>query len=197
MKKMRPFSTLAAVVTSFSSTAVLAVDYERDIQPILKDHCFKCHSGPKAKRKVRYDNVRYFKEVIGTHEDAVVVPGDPERSKMYKLSSLPPTSTDAMPPPRRGEPLNSAEKALIRKWIEEGASFESKPEEAPSTTPTSEPDSNKVHTWSNTDGKTLEAAFVAATATMVTLRKEDGSEFNYPVAKLSAESRKLAADLAK
>jgi hypothetical protein len=171
-----------------------AIDFTRDIQPILKDHCYKCHSGPKAKRKIRYDNLEYFKKVIGTHESAVVIPGDPENSKMYKLASLPQTSTDAMPPPRRGLPLNSAQKALIRKWIAEGASFESQPESSSSP---SSPDPNEIHTWINTEGKTLKAAFVSANNNSVKLRKEDGAEFSYPLDKLSKESQDLAKALSK
>jgi hypothetical protein len=187
-----PTVIFTAFALSFRAAVVDAVDFEKDIQPILKDHCFKCHSGPKAKKKIRYDNVRYFKEVIGDHENAVVIPGNPDGSELLKRASLPPTDTDAMPPPRRGEQLNSAELALVRKWILEGASLEPQPD-----APEPSPKVAKLHVWTNLEGKNLEAAFVSSTTTSVKLRKEDGNEFEYPLNMLSRESRELVDDLSQ
>ncbi|MDF1752367.1 MAG: hypothetical protein P1U89_06320 [Verrucomicrobiales bacterium] len=200
MMKFTYLKLLTALGLPFSLAS--AVDFEKDIQPILKDHCFKCHSGPKAKAKVRYDNAKYFAEVIGNHDHAVVVPGKPDESKMLKLASLPQTATDAMPPPkaRNVTPLNATEKALIRQWILEGASLEPQPEGMPAsetTTTESAPDPNQIHSWTNLEGKSLQAIFVSSNGSVVTLRKEDGSEFGYPISKLNPESQKLAADLAK
>jgi hypothetical protein len=51
-----------------------------------------------------------------------VVPGDPERSELVRRIG----STDddvVMPPPRSGLVLSTAEKALLRRWIEEGADY--------------------------------------------------------------------------
>ena len=54
---------------------------------------------------------------------------------------------------------------------------------------------NKVYAWSNTDGKKLQAGFVRLEGTNVVLKKEDGTEFSYPMSSLSADSRKQAKDL--
>lgn len=190
---------MTVLAGALSACPLQAVDFERDIQPILKDHCYKCHSGPRAKKKIRYDNVRYFKEVVGTDDHAVVIPGNPDASLMLKLASLPRTATDAMPPPRRGEPMNSAELALLRKWIAEGASFESQPEEPASetTSATEMADEDKLHEWTNSAGNKLQAAFVGLEGDTVKLKKEDGTEFNYPLSKLSSESQQLAKLLAQ
>ena len=196
-----PIPILIVFALLAPTAAVQAVDFKKDIQPILKDHCFKCHSGPRAKRKIRYDNLRYFAEVIGTHEDAVVIPGNPNASKLLRLASLPRTATDAMPPPNRGgTPMSSSDLALVRKWIEAGASLEDKPsvsEQNPNPSPTPGPDMTKLHDWENTQGAKLKAAFVSMDATSVKLRKEDGSEFSYPLDKLSKKSQDLAKFLAK
>jgi Planctomycete cytochrome C/SLA1 homology domain 1, SHD1 len=192
------FLTSIALGLFLPGNKSLAVDFEKDIQPILKDHCFKCHSGPNAKAKIRYDNVRYFKEVVGDHPSAIVVPGSPDKSKLLKLASLPQTSTDAMPPPKRGvPPMNSAELSLVRKWIEEGAKLEGGAEAAPAITETPTATVNQVQEWTNSDGKSLKAAFVSADDSAVTLRKEDGQEIKYPLNKLSAESRQLVEKLSK
>lgn len=201
MKFFNHFLIQAVAVFSLPLSMAMAVDFEKDIQPILKASCFKCHSGPRAKAKIRYDNVRYFKEVIGTDEYAIVVPGEPDKSKLLKLASLPQTATDAMPPPKaKGKPLKQKQLALIRQWILEGASLEPRPsaaESAPTTTATPAEENIKIHTWTNTKGKSLPAAFVSLSGDSVKLRKEDGSEFDYPLSMLSEESKKLAADLAK
>ena len=51
-------------------------------------------------------------------------------------------------------------------------------------------------TWTNSAGVSLQAAFVSLSGTGVTLRKEDGSQFEYPLANLNAESQALAKKLA-
>lgn len=200
--KLTHYSRALVAMMFLSPFAMLhAVDFEKDIQPILKDHCFKCHSGPRAKAKIRYDNVRYFKEVIGTDQYAIVVPGKPDQSKLLKLASLPQTATDAMPPPKaKDEPMSARDLAMVRQWILEGASLEPRPsaaEAAPTPTTETAADPNKIHTWTNSKGKSLPATFVSLSGTAVKLRKEDGTEFDYPLNLLSEASQKLAAELAK
>ncbi len=201
MKYRSPLSlTLTSLALSLPIELSLAVDFEKDIQPILKDHCFKCHSGPNAKAKIRYDNVRFFKEVVGHHPEAVVVPGSPDKSKLLKLASLPQTSNEAMPPPRRGvPPMNTAELSLVRKWIQEGAIVEATTPEASSVTetPTSTESAKQIQEWTNIEGKSLKAVFVSADESVVTLRKEDGEEIKYPLNKLSPASQELAEKLSK
>ena len=55
---------------------VSTVDFENEIKPILRNKCGKCHTGPKAKGKLRYDNAIYFAQRIGG-DDPVVIPGKP------------------------------------------------------------------------------------------------------------------------
>jgi len=199
MKYRNPLAlTLATLALCFPLKVSQGLDFEKDIQPILKDHCFKCHSGPNAKAKIRYDNVRYFKEVVGDHPGAVVVPGSPEKSKLFQLASLPQTSNEAMPPPRRGvPPMNSGELSLVKKWIQEGAILEATTSEAPTTSETPTESASQIQEWTNIEGKTLKASFVSVDSSDVTLRKEDGAEIKYPLNKLSPASQQLAQKLAK
>ena len=171
-----------------------AVDFDKDIEPILRKKCFKCHSGPRAKAGLRMDNLTYLAKKIGTEEDMPIHPGHPEKSLLVKFASLPRSDTNAMPPPRRGEGLSAVELGAIKTWITEGASLESK-EGEPDSTDEPAADMNKMHAWSNTDGKTLQAGFVRLDGTNVVLKKEDGTEFSYPMSSLSADSRMLAKDL--
>jgi hypothetical protein len=180
-------------------TPAEAVDYKEEIRPILNKKCFKCHTGPKAKGSLRMDTPDDFGKRIGG-EEPVIVPGDPARSLLAVKAGMPASNGEAMPPPpardRGAEPMTAAELNLVRQWISEGAKFEAG-ETAPVTaTPAPATMSTQVHSWSNSAGATLEAAFVALNGANVKLRKPDGSEFDYPLANLSAESQALAKKLA-
>lgn len=189
-----PFLILAAF-----SLPAFAVDYQEEIRPILNDKCFKCHSGPRAKGKLRMDQESYFSKRIGG-DDPVIVPGNPGNSLLAVKAGLPRSDGDAMPPPpareRGAEPLTDVELNLVKQWIAEGASFEAGA--APVPTSAEEPGSMEPQLldWTNTAGNSLKAYFVAFNGTDVKLRKEDGSEFVYPAAQLSAESQEQAKKLA-
>ncbi len=181
---------------AFSTISVSALDFRKDVRPILSKKCFRCHSGPKAKGKLRYDDLKKLATRIGTHEDAVFVPGNPQKSLAIIKAGLPRSDGDAMPPPPSGKPpLTAKELALLKQWVSEGAKLESSAE-GDDTTPKPTANISKILPWTNVDGNKLEAAFVSSDGTHVTLKKADGSEFEYPLAKLSAESQKQAKELA-
>lgn len=181
-----------------------AVDFTEEIRPILNKKCFKCHTGPKAKGGLRMDSEEDFGKRIGG-DDPLIIPGDPAKSTLSIKAGLPRTDGDAMPPPpareRGAEAMTPGELALVRQWIAEGAKFSadaSAPEPAPAT-PAPAPAAMKegeLLTWSNSTGNSLQAGFVSMSDTHVTLRKEDGTQFEYPLANLSPESQALAKKLA-
>lgn len=180
-----------------------AVDYKGEIRPILNKKCFKCHTGPKAKGGLRMDVNEDFAKRIGG-DDPVILPGDPSKSLLSVKAGLPASDGDAMPPPpardRGAEPMTAAELNLVRQWITEGAKFEVGASAAsPATPATAAPGATamvaEVHTWSNSGGGSLKASFVALNGTNVTLRKEDGTQFDYPLGNLSPESQALAKQL--
>ena len=103
-----------------------------------------------------------------------------------------------MPPPparaRGAEAMTSAELNLVKQWIAEGAKFSA---DDPDPTPTTTATAAELLDWRNTKGVSLKAFFVAVNATHVKLRKDDGSEFVYPLANLDeasqAQAKKLGA----
>ncbi len=101
------------------SGAGSAVRYNRDIRPILSDHCFQCHGPDKGTRKAHLR--------LDVREDAVshgaIIPGDPGQSPLVQrvLSDSP---DEQMPPPEAHKPLTNEEKELLRRWIAEGAPYE-------------------------------------------------------------------------
>jgi hypothetical protein len=96
-----------------------AVDFNRDIRPILSENCFYCHGQDAAKRQA---DLR-----LDVREDAVasaaVVPGVPGASTLLERIH----SSDAdvvMPPPDSNRQLSENQKRLLERWIAEGAAYQ-------------------------------------------------------------------------
>ena len=99
------------------------VEFNRDIRPILSDACFKCH-GPDAssrKAKLRLDTEA---GAFAARESVITITrGKPEESELiHRILSTDPD--EHMPPPEAARRLTSRETALLRRWIEQGATWE-------------------------------------------------------------------------
>jgi hypothetical protein len=94
------------------------VNFSRDIRPILVDICFACH-GPDAqtrKAKLRLDRRE------AAIESAAIVPGNADESELVRriFSDDP---KDKMPPPKTKKRLSTAQKLMLRRWIDSGAEY--------------------------------------------------------------------------
>lgn len=99
------------------------VDFNRQILPILSEHCFACHGPDSEKRKggLRLDT-REGAFGKGRSGDLAFVPGKLEQSAVLtRLTTSDPK--EIMPPPGKGKPLNPGQINLLKKWVEEGASW--------------------------------------------------------------------------
>lgn len=204
---MKAFSLAPVLGILFPGIFVLesrAVDFQEEIRPILNSKCFKCHTGPRAKGKLRMDSPEQFSKRIGG-EDPVIVPGDAANSLLAIKAGLPRTDGDAMPPPparaRGAEAMTTVELNLVKQWIQEGASFEEGGASEPVETTTADSETTEAMKpemleWTNFEGKSLTAAFVRAEGSNVILLMENGSEIPYPYEKLSPESQEVAKKLA-
>ena len=95
-----------------------AVDFARDVQPILEQHCYECHGPKKVRGKLRL-HVPALVAKGGTSGPAFVA-GDPEHSLMVRrLLGL--DGEDQMP--LDADPLSEAELATIKSWIAAGAAL--------------------------------------------------------------------------
>jgi mono/diheme cytochrome c family protein len=97
-----------------------AVDYNRDIRPILSDHCYSCHGPDAGKRQggLRLDRPEdAFKELESG--GFAISPGQKEHSKL--LARLLASDEERMPPVEAGPRLKPHEIAKLEQWIAEGA----------------------------------------------------------------------------
>jgi hypothetical protein len=93
-----------------------AIDFARDIQPILKAHCYECHGATKSKHGLRLD--LRDAALKGGESGPAIVAGDSQHSLMIRrLLGL--DHEDRMPKDK--DPLAKNEIALIRAWIDQGA----------------------------------------------------------------------------
>ncbi len=96
-----------------------AVDFDRQVHPILTENCFQCH-GPddhQRKAKLRLD----VKDAALGH-GSVIVPGHADRSELIeRLTTDDPARR--MPPAKTGKHLTPGQVELLRRWIDEGAKW--------------------------------------------------------------------------
>lgn len=103
------------------------VDFNYHIKPILSDRCFKCH-GPDANQReaeLRLDfPENAYAKTVGEKGSAafVIKPNSLKKSEVFhRLVADDPDYR--MPPPNSNLSLTDKEKALLFKWIEQGAIY--------------------------------------------------------------------------
>src|SRR4051812_26114112 len=103
------------------------VEFNRDIRPILSDNCFACHGPDKNQRKA---DLRLDTEegAFAARDDGspVIVRGKPEQSALYRRITAAEggEKKGRMPPAKFGKRLSAPQVELIRRWIEQGATWQ-------------------------------------------------------------------------
>ena len=87
-----------------------AVDFNRDVQPILTTRCSGCHGPQQQMKGLRVDQADALLNVV--------VPGDSGASKLIQRVS---STKKGFGMPPVGAPLTPAEIELLRAWIDQGA----------------------------------------------------------------------------
>ncbi len=97
-----------------------AVDFARDVRPLLARRCFPCHGNDEATREAGLRLDLEAEAIRDRDGFPAIVPGDAEASELWVRVT---DDLDPMPPEEAGAPLDEAERALLRRWIEGGASY--------------------------------------------------------------------------
>jgi hypothetical protein len=99
------------------------VDYNLHIKPILSDRCFKCHGPDKSKVEAGLQLATFegATEKLKSGRQAIVE-GNINKSELVKriLSHDP---EEMMPTPKSNLTLSNEEKALLIKWVQQGAEY--------------------------------------------------------------------------
>ncbi|WP_024771500.1 PSD1 and planctomycete cytochrome C domain-containing protein [Aquimarina macrocephali] len=101
------------------------ISYSFDVKPILSDKCYACH-GPDAGTReagLRFDTEDGAYVPLGENNDRyAVIPGDVENSEMMKRIFAKDVHK-LMPPTHSNLSLNDYEKKILKKWIKDGAKW--------------------------------------------------------------------------
>ncbi|MFO0801316.1 MAG: PSD1 and planctomycete cytochrome C domain-containing protein [Gemmataceae bacterium] len=90
--------------------------FETKIRPVLAENCFSCHGEKKQSAGLRLDTAAGVKQ--GADDGAVIVPGDPTKSRLIK--SVKREGDYAMPPK---DALRPEQVADLTEWVRTGAPF--------------------------------------------------------------------------
>jgi hypothetical protein len=123
------FGLCLLLTSSVGSAADPAIDFLRDVKPLLEKRCIACHGALKQQSDLRLDTGAAIRN--GGTEGPAVVPGDAAASLIIERVSASDASI-RMPP--EGAPLTAEEIAKLAAWINAGATFpdNEKPQEDPS-----------------------------------------------------------------
>lgn len=96
------------------------VDFNRDIRPLLSDHCFNCHGPDENTREadLRLDDETDAKLDRGGYR--AIWEKQPDKSELLARIMTDDESI-LMPPPEFEKPLSAEQKMLLQRWIEQGA----------------------------------------------------------------------------
>ena len=89
--------------------------YDEDVVAIFKQHCTNCHGNDKQKSDLNLATFPAMQK--GGSSGAVVVPGNPDKSRVYLLSA----HKDEPKMPSADRKIPDAQLALLKLWIEQGA----------------------------------------------------------------------------
>lgn len=95
------------------------IEYNRDIRPILAEHCFPCHGPDSAARKA---DLRIDHRDVAIEMKAIT-PGKPDESGMIHRIFAD-DATEIMPPPKSNKKLTAQQKELLKKWVAAGAVYQ-------------------------------------------------------------------------
>ena len=95
------------------------IEFNRDVRPLLADNCFACHGPDAANRqgKLRLD----VREAALAKE--AFFPGKPAESELVvRIHSQ--DKDEMMPPPDSHKKLSARDKAVLARWIAQGAEYQ-------------------------------------------------------------------------
>ena len=88
--------------------------FEKEIRPILVEHCHKCHGPSKQMAGLRLDSLQAA--LKGGESGPALVPGKPDDSPLVRV--LKPSAEKRMPPK---SPLQDRQITLMEEWVRAGA----------------------------------------------------------------------------
>lgn len=101
-----------------------SVSFSRDVRPILSRYCFKCHGPDEGSRQsgLRLDMSEHALKAADSGQPAIL-PGKSEESELVRRV-FSADESEQMPPPAAKMNMTAEQKAILKRWIEQGAKYE-------------------------------------------------------------------------
>jgi uncharacterized membrane protein len=97
------------------------VDFAKDIAPMIKDMCFKCHGGDKVKGQFKLNTkATAFAEAAS---GKAIIPNKSSISKFYTSLVADPETDEYMPPVKEKARPGKDQIEKVKKWIDQGAEW--------------------------------------------------------------------------
>ena len=116
-KAAKEAAAKAAKAEAEKYAAIKDPKYDKDILPVFKQNCTKCHAKEKPKGKFRLDTFAELQK--GADGEPVIIAKKAGESELLKRILLPDSDDDRMPP--KGNRISKPVAELIKRWIEQGA----------------------------------------------------------------------------
>jgi mono/diheme cytochrome c family protein len=116
----RPLTGAPPAAISSQPPAAAPISFNREILPILANNCFACHGPDEKKRETKF----HFDTQEGMFaKRGVIEPGNAAESLLIEKITDP-NPKDRMPPPESGHTLTERQIDLLRRWIDQGAKWD-------------------------------------------------------------------------
>jgi len=115
---------IALVLPVTVLAAVAPISFNRDIQPILSNNCYKCHGPDNAARKakLRLDREKDSKAELKSGGHAIVSGNLTESELIYRITTK--DDDERMPPSDSHRQLTPKQIELLKQWVKEGGKYE-------------------------------------------------------------------------
>jgi hypothetical protein len=163
-----------------------ALEFGKDVLPILESNCFKCHKDGKEKGDLNLQPYK-IKQHIGSGRQ--IVPGKPSSGLFMKMIQSE-DPDNRMPP--KGSRLSEEEVQTLKLWIAQGAELgDHDPDPVPGAPKPLE------GVWTNKAGKEIKATLLRVEGDKAVLKLTSGKIYKYAISNLSAESQSKVKEFAK
>ena len=110
-----------SVLVHTESLVAQTVDFDRDIRPILSNHCYACH-GPDAETREADLRLDVQASLFAVRDEPLITPGDVKNSQLiHRITSK--DDAEQMPPADFLKPLSVDQILLLQRWVKQGAQW--------------------------------------------------------------------------
>jgi formylglycine-generating enzyme required for sulfatase activity len=121
------FLRASALILAGPIAASAAVDFVKDVQPILETACVRCHNPKGTDYEDGSTDVDLSTKTAAFEVASTIVVGNPDKSKLYTTTVLPDDHKKLMPPRNKVtkalERLTKEQTETLKTWIIEGANW--------------------------------------------------------------------------